>query len=86
MRLISWAFGWILYVWTGRITAWQSLSANLASLGLFVGFLFWNLMPNEPFDFAALVFGVVVYAGCFVTDLRWLPWHRQAGKRMIHVP
>ncbi len=51
--------------------------SNAVSLLAFTGFLLWDLSPGEPFDYAAGVFGVVVYAVFTGMDLLWRPWLSQ---------
>lgn len=77
MRAVSWALGWGLARAAGLGVVSSALVANAVALGLFTGFIVWNLLPGEPFDYAAFGFGVVVYFFCVVVDLKWRPWDRR---------
>jgi hypothetical protein len=74
MRSGSWIVGWLMCRALRKTSFWSSLASNLICLTVFAGLLFWNLMPGEGFDYAALAFGAVVYTLCLVMDLRWRPW------------
>jgi hypothetical protein len=79
MRAVSWGVGWVVArAWRTR-PAPIALAANATSLAAFAAFLVWNLMPGEPFDYAPLAFGVVVYLACFLADLWWRPWQGDAS-------
>ena len=73
MRCVSWALGWGLSR-AGANPRTSALLANVSALAIFAGFIAWNLMPGEPFDYAAFTFGVVVYAVWLLVDLKWRPW------------
>ncbi len=74
LRLLSWAPMWIL----GKITKFprrgRSLVCNVFALALFVGILWQQRFPDEPFDWDATVFGMVVYLAFLIADMFWLPW------------
>lgn len=74
MRATSWAFGWLLARFTPIPTRRAVAAANAAAFALFVLLLYVNLMPGEPMDWAALLFGLVVFAVCAAVDLYWRPW------------
>lgn len=77
MRAGSWALGWILaQVGTlrPRIVA---IGSNLAAFAVFAWWLYRSLLPGEPIDSEALIFGFIVFAAYGVSDLYWLPWTRR---------
>jgi hypothetical protein len=80
MRAVSWGIGWGL----SRIAALEvfpsAVVANVIGLATFTGFIVWNLLPGEPFDYTAFGFGVLVYATCLLADLKWRPWHRDGHR------
>jgi hypothetical protein len=73
LRLVSWAFLWLV----SRVMKSDSTSVRLASnaLGLlaFASFLVVDSVPGELLDAQALAFGVVVFGLFFAVDSRWLP-------------
>lgn len=73
MRLVSWAFLWLL----GGIARSDSVSlraaANALALVAFAAFLVADSVPGELLDTRALAFGAVVYGVFFAVDVRWLP-------------
>jgi hypothetical protein len=73
LRMVSWAFLWLL----SRVVKSDSTSLRLASnaLGLlaFASFLVVDSVPGELLDTQALAFGVVVFGIFFAVDSRWLP-------------
>jgi hypothetical protein len=77
MRGGSWLLGWAAFRLAKLSKISSTLVGNVLALGLFVGFLIGNLMPDEPFDIAAAVFGVVVFGVYQLIDLKWCPWGRQ---------
>jgi hypothetical protein len=80
MRGASWLLGWLAFR-LGRLSKIPStLVGNALALGLFMAFLIWNLMPGEPFDVEATVFGVVVFGVYQLIDLRWCLWDRSPAK------
>lgn len=79
MRAASWFFGWLLSLAFKGSAGWTSLVSNGICLGVFAGLLCLSLMPGETMDYAALVFGAVVYALYLGMDLKWRPW-RAKGK------
>jgi hypothetical protein len=76
LRLTSWGIGWLLSRLLKRTTLAVRLGANLAAFAAFAGYLMFTGLPGESLDFEALAFGAVVYALCFVIDLKWCPWAR----------
>jgi hypothetical protein len=77
MRLLSWTPIWIMGK-VASLTRWKSiLLFNGVALSFFVLFLKWQTMPGEPFDTAALFFGIVIYGVFTMVDLYWLPWDCQ---------
>jgi hypothetical protein len=80
MRGVSWLLGWMTFRF-GKVSRIRStLVGNALALGLFVAFLIWNLMPGEPFDIEATVFGVIVFGLYQLLDLKWCPWGRSPAK------
>ncbi|PTX91269.1 hypothetical protein [Opitutus sp. ER46] len=77
MRVASWLVGWLIARLTRRSGFGVAGAANGLCFCLFVGILVVNLMPGEPFDYAATVFAAVVYAACLVSDRYWTPWARR---------
>ncbi len=75
MRCASWGVGWVLSRFAANKVV-TSVGANGAGLLAFAIFLWWTLMPGEPFDYAALGFGVVIFGLCAVIDWFWVPWLR----------
>ncbi len=74
MRLLSWGPMWVCGKVT-KSTNWKpALLFNGIAWSLFIAFLRWQMMPGEPFDTAAAIFGAVVYLVFFIVDLLWLPW------------
>lgn len=74
MRAASWLLGWVTFR-LGRVPKIPStLVGNALALALFVAFLIWNLMPGEPFDVEATVFGVAVFGVYQLLDLKWCVW------------
>jgi hypothetical protein len=61
MRAASWSISWLLRrVRVGARTS--AVLGNLAGFALFAGLLGWNLLPGEPIDWDALLFGAIVFA------------------------
>jgi hypothetical protein len=83
MRVTSWLLGWLLAKLLRRATWPVALASNLVGLALFAAFLWWNLMPGEPFDTGALVFGAIVFGVCFGADALWCPWWKR--RRAAHL-
>ena len=79
MRSGAWGLGWVLAKLVPEKKTVVVAAANTAGLAVFVLLLWWNLMPGEPVDWSAIVFGLVVFALCGVSDLFWTPW--RAGRR-----
>lgn len=77
MRVASWLFGWLCHRFAGRSRLASTLLGNLLGLVLFVVLQFWNLMPGEPVDLAAMVFGVVVFGVYQMVDLKWCLWDKR---------
>ena len=74
MRLGSWIVGWILAKFAHLRPKFIAIAANLVAFGVFACLLVRDLLPGEPLDFAALVFGLVVFAIYCGTDFHWHPW------------
>ena len=74
MRAGSWVMGWILTSMTRMTPRRAALVSNAAGFGLFLLLLDGNLIPGEPLDWAAVLFGLAVFAVCATIDLFWRPW------------
>jgi hypothetical protein len=73
MRVASWAIVWLLRL----VRVGPRLSAgagNLAAFGAFAWLLWWNLVPGEPMDGEALLFGLAVFALYGTADCFWTPF------------
>jgi hypothetical protein len=74
MRAGTWILGWILAK-PARVGARvAAVLSNTGGFAVFVLLLLWNLMPGEPVDMAAVVFGLIVFALYCVIDFYWAPW------------
>ena len=80
MRVASWTLGWLSFRLARASQLGSTLIGNIGGLGLFIAFLSWNLMPGEPFDFEATLFGVVVFAIYQALDLKWCLWGARRKK------
>lgn len=79
MRGGSWLLGWLSYR-LGHLRRRSSTAlGNGLALALFVGYLTWDLLPGEPFDVEATLFGLVTFGLFHLLDLRWCPWDRAGG-------
>ena len=74
MRASSWAVAWTAERLVAASVRIVSISANLIAFAAFVLFLYFNLLPGEPLDWAAMLFGLIVFVIFTVTDLYWRPW------------
>ena len=55
-----------------------AITSNAAGFGIFALLLWWNSVPGEGLDAAALLFALVVFGMCGVIDIYWRPWGRKA--------
>ncbi len=83
MRIGSWAVGWMLVRLFGPSGRTVAVVSNLAGFAGFVLFLYLNLLPQEPIDIAAMLFGLVVFAIYTGTDFYWRPWEGRLQKKRI---
>lgn len=74
MRLGSWTVGWLLAKFAPLRARAVAITANLLTFGVFLFMLLRDLLPGEPLDVAALLFGLVVFAIYSCTDFYWRPW------------
>jgi hypothetical protein len=74
IRAGSWGLEWVLGKFTPIRAGAIYIAANLAAFGLFAFYLWWDLLPGEPIDPAALIFGLIVFAACCAGDFFWNPW------------
>jgi hypothetical protein len=69
MRLASWALAWgLLRALRSKEPVAAVVSNSVACAG-FILLLYLSLLPGEPMDFAAVVFGVVVFGIYTAWDL-----------------
>jgi hypothetical protein len=81
MRLGSWIPALLLARCTGLSLRWIAVAANAAAFLGFTIFLHTRLLPGEPADPEALLFGLAVYAMYALLDARrrnpwWARWRR----------
>ena len=74
MRAGSWVLGWILSKLAPVRANLVAIAANLLCFAVFVALLIRDLLPGEPIDVAALLFGLAVFAVCCWVDFYWHPW------------
>ena len=74
MRLGSWTLGWLLARFAPFRAKSVVIAANLMAFGIFAFLLVRDLVPGEPVDLAALVFGLAVFAIYCWADFHWRPW------------
>ena len=74
LRLGSWSIGWILAKFAPLRAKVVAITANLAAFAVFVFLLVRDLLPGEPVDWAALLFGLLVSTIYCCTDFYWRPW------------
>lgn len=74
MRAASWCVGWLLKRVARMQRLWIAALSNALGFSVFAVLLATQRMPGEPVDFSALWFGLVVFAVCAVTDMRWTRW------------
>ena len=77
MRAVSWILQWMLLRLARTGGGAGVVAGNLAAFALFASFVWWNLVPGEPMDLEAVLFGLVVFGLCAAADLRWSPWRRR---------
>jgi hypothetical protein len=74
MRAAGWVVAWALSrVGVSRVRL-VAVIANLVAFAAFLLLLYASLLPGEPLDMAAVVFGLVVFVIYTLTDFRWTPW------------
>jgi len=74
MRAVSWALAWAMARFSPLRPRAIAVLSNAAGFGLFLGLLLLNLMPGEPLDPSAILFGVAVFVIFAFVDLYWAPW------------
>lgn len=74
MRATSWAVAWAMVRLRGANVRIVAVLANLAGFAAFVLLLNFNLLPGEPVDWPAILFGLVVFVLYGVADFFWRPW------------
>jgi MFS superfamily sulfate permease-like transporter len=70
MRLCSWSLKWLL---TKLLPHHKKLAAVLANGACFIAFVSWlyfDLLPGEPIDIAAVLFGLLVFGLFGIWDAR----------------
>lgn len=78
MRLVSWGIAWVLTRTTPLSCRAAAISANVAGLAAFAFLLWWNLLPGEPMDWSAILFGIGTFSAFGAMDLWKAPWTRRA--------
>ncbi len=81
MRLGSWLIGWLLGLLLNCRPTILRLLSNLLGFAAFSALLILNRYPGEPLDFEAVLFGAIVFAVCFASDLNWYPWSKDRRMR-----
>ena len=81
MRATSWAVAWVMLRIAAANVRIVAVLANLVGFGVFVSLLWVNLLPGEPVDWAAILFGLAVFVICTITDFFWRPWDRRVRPR-----
>ena len=74
MRAGSWAVAYGVVRLTVARVRCVAVVANLVAFTAFVCVLKLNMLPGEPFDWAATLFGFAVFAIFTATDFFWRPW------------
>jgi drug/metabolite transporter (DMT)-like permease len=69
MRATSWVIAGLLRR-CGMAPVPSAVAASVTGLALFAGLLAWNLLPGEPMDWNAVLFGAAVFGACGVIDAR----------------
>jgi hypothetical protein len=76
MRAGSWCLQWLLFRFAGIRARMGGVVGNLMALVVFAAFVWWNLVPGEAMDMAALVFGIAVFGLFGTVDWFWSPLNR----------
>lgn len=74
MRAGSWALGWVVAKLLPLRAKFIAIATNLLAFILFALLLVRDLLPGEPIDVMALMFGLAVFAIYCWTDFYWRPW------------
>lgn len=82
MRATSWAVAWVIVRLVAASRRIIAIVGNVSGFATFVLLLYLNMLPGEPIDWAALLFGVLVFAIYTVTDFYWTPWYPRAPPRV----
>lgn len=73
MRLCSWSLKLVLTKLMPGRRKLNAVLANGACLVAFISWLYYDLLPGEPIDLAAVIFGVVVFGIFGYWDARTRP-------------
>jgi hypothetical protein len=68
MRLASWAVAWGIRR-AGVKPRAAAMLANVICFAAFSGWLFYDLLPGEPIDWGAVLFGAAVFGAYAALDL-----------------
>ncbi len=81
MRAGSWAMAWTVLRLVPVNVRRVAVSANVLAFATFVLLLYVSLLPGEPIDWAAIWFGLIVFAIYTIADFFWRPWDRRVRTR-----
>jgi len=70
MRLCSWSLKWVLTKFLPHRKVLVALIANAACFIAFLSWLYFDLLPGEPIDIAAVLFGFLVFGVFGLWDAR----------------
>lgn len=76
LRAASWSLALLMERFTRLRRRPIVLLSNAVGFGLFLLLLLWSLMPGEPLDPAAVLFGLAAFAVFAWMDCYWTPWQR----------
>jgi hypothetical protein len=77
MRASSWLVAWILTRLRTVKLRTIAVVSNVAAFSGFLLFLYFSLVPGEPIDLAAVLFGLLFFFTYTLTDFFWIPWKRR---------
>jgi hypothetical protein len=77
MRASSWLIAWAMSRFMAASVRTLAIIANLIAFLSFLLLLYFNLMPGEPMDWAAVLFGLILFTIYTASDLFWRPWKQK---------